>query len=80
MKRELYLFRGTFNYSREVIVKYSCAPTWAKAKTNMIEQLAGDHGVSRESVKAIFNGDRDNYKIEIDPEWRMKHGWCPETA
>ena len=73
MKRQLYLWRGTFNYAREVIIKYSFAPTLAKAKANMIEQLAGDHGVNRESVMAIFNGDKPNFDIRVDRDWREKH-------
>ena len=73
MKRKLILFKGVFNYSREMIIKYSMAPTWAKARINMVNQLADDHGVNRGAVMAIFNGTKDNYKIEIDREWREKH-------
>jgi len=73
-KRKLFLWRGTFNYSREVVIKYSMAPTWAKAFVNMINQLAREHNVSRGAVSEIFDGSKDNYKIGIDPEWREKHG------
>src|SRR3990167_2925386 len=72
MKRKLLLWKGVFNYSRQMIVKYSMAPTWAKARINMVNQLADDHGVNRISVMSIFNGSKDNFKITIDPEWQQK--------
>jgi len=70
MKRQLLLWRGTFCYSREMVVKYSMAPTWAKAKSNMINQLAWDHGVTRRAVGYCFDGSKPNFTIEIDPEWK----------
>lgn len=73
MKRKLILFKGVFNYSREMIIKYSMAPTWAKARINMVNQLADDHGVNRVAVMEIFDGKKPNFEITIDPEWRQKH-------
>lgn len=75
MKKKQVLFRGIFNYSREVVIKYSMAPTWAKAKSNMIDQLAKDHGIARRHVALLFDGSKNNYRVEIDPEWKeKKHG------
>ncbi len=73
MKKKLLLWHGSFNYSRELTIKYSMAPTWGKAFNNMVDQLAKEHGVSRRIVKSIFDGSKPNFEIIIDPEWRLKH-------
>ncbi len=74
VKKRLLLWIGTFNYSREVVIRYTMAVTWAGAKKNFIDQLAREHGVERRIVAMMFKGDKDNFKIEIDREWREKHG------
>lgn len=67
------LWRGIFNYSHEMVVKFSHAPTERAAKMRMINQLAKDHDVHPSTVYGIFDGSKDNYRIEIDPEWRKKN-------
>lgn len=64
MKRKNYLWRGTFNYSHEIEIKYTYAPTWASAKTRILRRIATDHGVNFSHVFNMFNGDKNNFTIE----------------
>ncbi len=65
-RKPLYLFRGTFNYSHEIVVKYTYAPTWAAAKTRMLRRIANEHQVSYQAVFAMFDGRKDNFRLEIE--------------
>lgn len=58
------LFKGIFNYSCEMVIKYTHAKTESSAKMRMINQLAKEHGVHPSHVYAIFDGSKDNYIIE----------------
>ena len=58
------LYKGIFNYSHEMVIKYSHAPSKASAKMRMINQLAKEHGVHASVVYGIFDGSKDNYRIE----------------
>jgi len=73
MKLPQQLYKGVFNYSCEMIIKYAYAPSPASAKTRMINQLAKEHDVHPSHVFGIFDGSKDNYRIEIDREWGEKH-------
>ncbi len=64
MKKPTYLWCGTFNYSREVIIIYTNAPTWASAKNRLLRRLAIDHGVNYQYVYGMFDGSKQNYTIE----------------
>ena len=64
MKKPNYLWVGCFNYSREVITKYTNAPTWASAKNRMLRRIANDHGVNYQHVYKMFNGSKDNFNVE----------------
>ncbi len=75
VKKRLLLWIGTFNYSREVVIRYTMAVTWAGAKKNFIDQLAREHGVERRTVAMMFDGSKRNFEIVIDKEWLEKnHG------
>jgi hypothetical protein len=65
-RKQLYLFRGTFNYSHEIVVKYTYAPTWAAAKNRMLRRIAREHEVSYQHVYGMFDGHTDNFNVEID--------------
>ncbi len=73
IKKPLLLYTGIFNYARQVIKKHSYAPSEKSARARMVHQLAKEHGVHPSVVAEMFNGNRDNFIIEIDPEWRAKH-------
>ena len=73
MKQPEQLWRGVFMYSHEMIIKFSHAPNERAAKMRMINQLAKEHGVHASVVFSIFDGSKDNYRIEIDKKWRLKN-------
>lgn len=58
------LWKGVFNYSNEMIVKYTHAPTRESAKMRMIHKLAKEHNVHPSVVYDIFDGTKDNFRIE----------------
>ena len=60
------LFCGIFNFYREVYVIRSQATTERKAWANMCFQLAKKKGISPRQVMQIFNGDRDNFSIQLE--------------
>jgi hypothetical protein len=73
-QRRKTLFVGDFRYSGELITKYAHAFSGRQAKIFMMRQLAEDHGVNYSVVAGIFNGDKPNFEIKIDSEWREKNG------
>ena len=64
MKKPLYRWLGNFNYSHELITKYTWAPTWASAKNRMLRRIADEHGVNYQHVYRMFDGSRDNFNVE----------------
>jgi hypothetical protein len=66
MKKNNLLWIGIFNYAHELETRYTYAPTWASAKTRMLRRMAVEHNVGFEHVFSMFNGDRDNFKIEME--------------
>ena len=71
-KREKLLFRGLFNWGSEVTKKYAWAYSGRQAKVFMLRQIAMDHRVEFNAVLKIFNGEKRNFKICVDPEWMEK--------
>lgn len=61
------LFKGLFNYGRELAVKYAYAYSGRQAKVLMMRQLATDHNVTYRVVAAIFNGSKPNFEITKEP-------------
>ena len=82
-KPEKMLFSGHFNYGRQVEKKYAWAFSGRQAKVFMMQQLASDHGVAFGAVVNIFKGEKQNFEICVDPEWKEKksdlrrEGICP---
>ena len=66
MKRKQILWCGTFNFSHEIIIMYTYAPTWAAARVRFLRRLAKEHEVSYSQVFSMFDGSKDNFKIEIE--------------
>jgi hypothetical protein len=58
------LWKGAFNYSREMEIRYAYAYSGRQAKVLMMRQLANDHEVSYQVVFSMFNGDKPNFTIE----------------
>ena len=64
MNKVKTLYKGAFNYSREMEIRYAHAYSGRQAKVLMMRQLANDHDVSYQTVFAMFNGDKPNFTIE----------------
>jgi hypothetical protein len=62
------LFRGVFNYSREIHVLRCHAYTKDQAWACMCERLAKMKGVTAESVRQRFNRKHGQYEIELEIE------------
>jgi hypothetical protein len=73
IKKPLLLWKGIFNYSAQVIVKHTYAPSEKAAKARIINRLAKEHGVHPALVAEIFDGSKDNFIIEVDPVWKSEH-------
>jgi hypothetical protein len=58
------LYKGTFSFSHEMIIKRVYAYSGRQAKVMMMRRLARDHGVSYSTVFAMFDGSRANFSIE----------------
>ena len=64
------LFRGCFNYSREVHILYRYAYTKRQAWKVMCDALADKHGVKPRYVYGLFDGQLPNFEITIELEVR----------
>ena len=64
------LFRGVFNYSREVEILYRYASTERQAWLVMCKALAKKHDVNLSYVMGLFDGHSKNYEITIEVEVR----------
>ncbi len=73
-KRPKLLFIGDFRYSGELITKFAYAFSGRQAKVFMMRQIANDHEISFAAVCAIFDGQKANFEIKVDPEWKAKYG------
>jgi phosphoserine phosphatase len=65
-KKPLFLFSGSFNYAHELVIKHTWAPTWASAKNRMLRRIADEHGVDYRHVYGMFDGSKDNFKIQME--------------
>lgn len=57
-------WRGVFNFSRQVVIKYLHAHSKAQAKIFMMRRIAKEHNVPYSYVFGEFDGSKDNYLIE----------------
>ncbi len=63
-KKPQIKWRGNFNYSHELVIKYTYAPTWAAARVRMLRRIAEEHNVGFQCVFGMFDGTKDNFTIE----------------
>jgi len=74
-KKKKVLYKGVFNFSHEMIIKYLCAFTANQAKVLMMRRIAKEHGVSYGCVFDLFDGSKDNFRIEEEKKaWKQRHG------
>ena len=65
-----HLFRGVFNFSKQILVLYAHAFSEAQAKEIMLRRIADKHGVSLYWVRGLFNEKQDNFEISIEVEMK----------
>lgn len=63
-KKPRILYKGVFNLSREMVIKYLYASSPAQAKVYMMRRIADEAQVPYTYVFGMFDGSRDNFKIE----------------
>jgi len=64
------LYRGIFNYSHEVKIRYTTASSKRQAKIFMMHQLAREHDVHYCVVAGIFDGSKQNFEINMEVEYK----------
>lgn len=57
-------FKGIFNLSYQMIVKYRWAFTKQQAKVFFMREIAREHNIPYNYVFSMFNGEKDNFSIE----------------
>jgi hypothetical protein len=63
-KKSKPLYKGWFNFQRELRILHCHAYSERQAWMNMCRQIAKLHDVSISMVMNYFNGDKDNYAIK----------------
>ena len=58
------LWRGAFNYRQSARVMYAFAYTEKQAWLTCCRRMAEKDGVAVSAVMGLFDGTKDNYKIE----------------
>jgi len=64
------LFRGVFDLNCTVRTMYAYAYTERQAWATMCRRIAKADGVSIGAVMALFDGSRENYRINIETEMK----------
>ncbi len=62
------LWRGVFNYNRDVEILYAYAASKKQAWLVMCKRMAKKQGVIPSIVMNYFDGSRPNYEITIEME------------
>ena len=58
------LWKGTFNYQRQVTTDWVRADTQEEAWRFLCIRIAGYYHKTAQSIRNYFNGEKDNYEIE----------------
>ena len=66
MKRCKSLFCGTYNLAQTVFVEKVQAFSPAQAHFLFCNRIAKRRGVPARNIMTIFNGDRDNFSIQLE--------------
>ena len=62
--RKTKLWRGVFNFRKQVIIKYLRAYSDKQAKVFMMRRIASEHNVPYSYVFGLFDGHMQNFSIE----------------
>ncbi len=60
------MYCGVFNFAHERYIQYAHACSCKQAWLLMCKQIAKKQDVSPKMVMNYFNGEKDNFKIEIE--------------
>ena len=69
------LYKGTFNYQREVHILYTHSASVLQAHKFFMRQLSKFHQCNIRHMMAYFDGSKDNYKIEIEKKKEVNHDY-----
>lgn len=58
------LYKGTFNYQREVVEEWTWAISEREAWSRITARIAAAVDASTYTIRQYFDGTKDNYKIE----------------
>jgi hypothetical protein len=68
------LWKGVFVLNRETFILYAHAYTLRQAWLIMCRQIAKRQSVIPSMVTNYFNGEKDNFKITLEIEWKEVAG------
>lgn len=60
------LYCGVFNFKHERYIQYAHAYNCKQAWLLMCKQIAKKQGVPNRMVMNYFNGEKDNFKIDLE--------------
>lgn len=63
-KGKKILWRGVYNFSHSILVRYAWAFSLAQAHAVMCRRIAKEHGVGYQHVFSVFDGSKPNYEIK----------------
>ncbi len=63
------LYKGMFNYHRELYVLYGHAYSERQAWVSFCHRLADKHNLPARTVMNFFDGTKDNYEIRVEVEF-----------
>lgn len=72
MVKYKHCWKGLFNFRHELKVLYCYAYTKEQARVVFCNRIAKGHGVHQSIVLNMFDGSKDNFRIE--PETIFKEG------
>lgn len=67
-KQQKVCYRGIFNFKHSIQILYCYASSERAAWRNFCKRLADKHLIDVGVVMGMFNGDKDNYSIAIEPK------------
>jgi hypothetical protein len=70
VERVKNLFMGQFNFNRQTYILRRYAYSEKQAKALFVKALAKKHDLPERAVWAYFDGEKQNYSIQVETEWR----------
>jgi hypothetical protein len=70
VKKVKQLWKGCFNWQYTMAVIYRAAYSREQARELMFRVLADRHNVSISAIREYFSGEKDNYNITVETEYK----------